>query len=105
MYVIKGIFKLVRNFEILLIQRSWYTYVLFGNNYANLTLEDLKVLDFKNLNPYLEGDQFIHPDCNKNNLTRDDALIRLKSTINASTLGQNASENSKLLARDEQGSG
>ena len=61
-----------------------------------MTLADLPVKDFSYSNAYLEGEKFIHPDY-KSHVTRDAALIRVKSPIKPSTLRQNASLNSICL--------
>lgn len=55
----------------------------------------MKGLDFNNFIAYVQG-KFIHPDY-KANANLDVALIRLKSPINATPLGNIESENNTCL--------
>ena len=62
-------------------------------------MNDLQDQDLNQSNAYYEGEKFIHPDYSQKNLTRDFALIRLKSRINGSAFVQNSSLNSICLPK------
>ena len=85
------------------ISKEWPIFLILGNSNADLTLADLeeKFPFDKSIGPKEQGDKFIHPDYNierKNETySRDIGLIRLRSPIKTSPLGQNAVENSMCL--------